>query len=224
MNSGDELERLNGEKKRAGGEILALCIEISKLRKAAANSVKAQLEQVLRELGMKNVRFDIAIEKKSEFGPDGYDRVEFMISPNAGEPLKPLSKIASGGEMSRVMLALKTVLADADQVETFIFDEIDAGVSGRTAQQVAEKLSLLGSKHQLLCITHLPQIASMADTHFLIEKHTQDGKTSTGITPLNRDAAVMELARLIGGAKITDATLKAAREMKDMAVELKGRG
>jgi DNA repair protein RecN (Recombination protein N) len=147
-----------------------------------------------------------------------------MISPNPGEPNKPLRKIASGGEMSRLMLAIKTVMATADKISTVIFDEVDTGVSGRTAQQVAEKLMAVSRTRQILCITHLPQIAAMADTHFLIQKLVQEGgntRTVTSVTPLSQDGAISELARLTGGAQITQATLDAAREMKAQADELK---
>ena len=136
-----------------------------------------------------------------------------MISANAGEGLKPLSKIASGGEMSRVMLALKTVLVDADDIGTFIFDEIDTGVSGRTARKVGEKMRFLGKKRQILCITHLPQIAAMADSHFLIEKESNGAETTTKVTPLSEEGSVGEVARLMGGSDVTETTLAAAREL-----------
>jgi DNA repair protein RecN (Recombination protein N) len=170
---------------------------------------------------MKNARFKIDIQPKPAFGPDGNDKVEFMISPNLGEPMKPLARIASGGEMSRMMLAVKTVLADADSIGTLIFDEIDAGVSGRTAQQVAEKLNAIARGKQLLCITHLPQIAAMADTHFLIEKTTEGEATTTSVHALSKDEIIGELARLTGGAQITAATRRAAEEMKEQAEGLK---
>ena len=157
---------------------------------------------------MKHARFHIQIEEKADWGADGKDKVEFLISANAGEPLKPLAKIASGGEMSRVMLALKTVLVDADEIGTFIFDEIDTGVSGRTARRVGEKMRFLGGKRQLLCITHLPQIAAMADNHFLIEKESDAGETVTRVTALDEEGAVREVARLMND--VTETTLAAA--------------
>jgi len=220
-NSQDKLKDLASEKKKFGQAIASLCEKISEIRKSAGVRIQRQIEEALRDLGMKSVRFEILIERKKEFNENGFDRVEFLISPNPGEPLRPLAKIASGGEMSRVMLALKTVLAEADQIETFIFDEIDTGVSGRTAQQVAEKLAFLGRSHQILCITHLPQIASMSDRHFLIEKKTEEEHTFTTVKELDQENSAMELSRLIGGAKITDATRKAASEMKQMAMQLK---
>jgi len=175
---------------------------------------------VLQDLGMQNAKFNIDVTRKTAFGPDGNDQVEFQISPNPGEPLKSLKRIASGGEMSRVMLAIKTVLADADRIGTVIFDEVDAGVSGRTAQQVAQKLRGISRTRQILCITHLPQIAAMADTHFRIEKKPQGQRTVTSVLALEFEQMIAELARLIGGAEITSATYGAAMEMKQQALTL----
>ena len=140
---------------------------------------------------------------------------------NPGEPLRPLSEVASGGELSRIMLAIKSVLADKDETETLIFDAIDVGISGRTAQKVSEKMRLIGKKHQVICITHLAQIAAMADTHFAIEKRTEEGRTSTSIYRLDEESSVRELARILGGAEITDTVLENAREMKMLAGRLK---
>jgi DNA repair protein RecN (Recombination protein N) len=198
--------------------MMAISSAISEKRKAQAAAIQSDIAAVLAQLGMKNAKFEILVERRSEFSANGFDKIEFLISPNLGEPLKPLAKIASGGEMSRVMLALKTVMAGADSIETFIFDEIDQGVSGRTAQMVAEKLSMLSSSHQIFCITHLPQIAAMARSHYLIEKRSDDKKTTTAVTELDKGSMIKELARLIGGARITEATLKAAAEMKQMAL------
>ena len=140
-----------------------------------------------------------------------------MISTNPGEPVKPLSKVASGGELSRIMLAIKTVMADADEIESLIFDEIDSGISGRTAQMVAQKMSILAKNHQIICITHLPQIAAMADEHYLIHKTVENNATHTNICKLNYEASVQELARMLGGVEITDAVVKNAQEMKELA-------
>jgi DNA repair protein RecN (Recombination protein N) len=145
------------------------------------------------------------------------DNVSFKISANPGEPPKSLIKVASGGEMSRIMLAIKTVIADIDKMPTLIFDEIDTGISGRTAQSVAEKMSLISRKHQLLCVTHLPQIAAMADTHFRIEKITDEEKTSTTVHKLSVDEQFEELSRMLGGAKVTDITREHAKEMIKLA-------
>ena len=144
-----------------------------------------------------------------------------LKSTNPGEPVKELSKVVSGGELSRIMLAIKTLLADKDCTETLIFDEIDTGISGRTAQKVAEKMALIGEKHQVLCITHLPQIASQASSHYVIEKQVKNSETVTEIFRLNEEQSVEELARMLGGAEITNAVLQNAREMKDLARQQK---
>ena len=151
---------------------------------------------------------------------DGIDDVEFLISTNTGEVPKPLAKIASGGELSRIMLALKTVLADKDSVGTLIFDEIDTGISGRTAQKVSEKLKQLSGKRQVICITHLPQIAAMADEHFRISKEVRNDRTVTGVDRLDEEASTQELARMLGGVSITENTLKSAKEMKMLAINI----
>ena len=150
--------------------------------------------------------------------------MDFLISTNPGEPLKALGKIASGGELSRVMLAIKTVMADQDAIDTVIFDEIDAGISGRTAQKVSEKLSLIGRSRQVICITHLAQLASMADSHYCIEKYAREGGTQTAIRRLGEDEITEELARILGGAQITDAVRENAQEMKRLAAEYKKTG
>ena len=220
-NSREILARLSEEKKALEKEIGRTCLAMSKIRKDAAAKLAAEIEAVLWDLGMESARFIIDIQTRNEFGPNGFDRVEFMISANKGEELKPLAAIASGGEMSRVMLALKTALAGFDTIETFIFDEIDAGISGRTAQQVAEKLSIIGKEHQILCITHLPQIAAMGDANFLIEKNLVGERTITNVEKLTNDGIITEIARLIGGAEITGTTTKAAKEMRKLAKKTK---
>ena len=173
------------------------------------------------ELNFLEVRFEIAFEEMKEFTANGKDAVEFLISMNPGEMVKPLGEVASGGELSRIMLAIKTVLADKDAIETLIFDEIDVGISGRTAQKVSEKMCVIGRKHQVICITHLAQIAAMADTHFAIEKKVEGGKTKTEITKLSEEQSVQELARILGGAKITDKVIENAVEMKKLALNVK---
>jgi len=220
-NSDAEIARLKNARRKIIVEITAVCDQINAARTVAATTIAQGISDVLKDLGMKNARFFVSITRKTAFGPDGNDQVEFMISPNPGEPEKPLKRIASGGEMSRIMLAIKTILADADHMDTVIFDEVDTGVSGRTAQQVAEKLMGISRCRQILCITHLPQIAAMADTHFLIEKNQQGERTVTRVFPLAEEAMASELARLIGGAQITETTLTAAREMKAQADGLK---
>lgn len=215
------IHKLLQKKEAIKKEIQKLCIQISSIRKEKAKEIQTKIEQQLWDLEMKNARFKIAVERKEEFNSNGWDKVEFLISPNMGEELKPLAKIASGGEMSRIMLAMKTVFSKADSVETFIFDEIDAGVSGRTAQKVAEKMLSISKNHQILCITHLPQIAAMADRHYFIQKMTYNDRTTTKIYELQKEDSINELARLIGGVKITKATYKAAQEIKELANQIK---
>jgi DNA repair protein RecN (Recombination protein N) len=221
INSEQEIKRLQAVKRQLTGQITDVCAKMTAIRKACAQGIQKSITAILHDLGMANAQFDIQIAQKAAFTPDGNDKAEFLISPNPGEPLKPLNRIASGGEMSRVMLAVKSVLAEADKIGCVIFDEVDAGVSGRTAQQVAEKLMGIGRGRQILCITHLPQIAAMADTHFLIQKETDGERTVTSVLPLEPQAMTQELARLIGGAEITQATIKAAGEMKELADKLK---
>lgn len=161
--------------------------------------------------------FTIRFDRSSHYSANGYDAIEFMISTNPGEAVRPLAKVVSGGELSRIMLAIKTLLADKDRTETLIFDEIDTGISGRTAQKVSEKMAKLASARQVIAITHLAQIASMADTHFLIEKQVEEGITRTHVRKLKEQEITGELARILGGAKITDTVLKSAEEMKRLA-------
>lgn len=216
-NSEEMVQKLNQNKKKAEKELMQIAEQISSIRIKKAKEIQKEIEKQLQDLEMKQGRFSILIEDKKEISHNGKDKVEFLISANAGEELKPLAKIASGGEMSRVMLALKTVLATADNIETFIFDEIDTGVSGRTAQKVAEKMAFIAKTHQIICITHLPQIAAMADHHILIEKNIEQQKTITTVTALDDKKSVCEIARLIGGVTITEATQKAAKELKEQA-------
>ena len=176
-----------------------------------------KIKKGLIDLNFLDVEFDMEFEKMDHFTAGGYDEVQFIISTNPGQPMRPLKDVASGGELSRIMLAIKTVLADSDDIPTLIFDEIDTGISGRTAQKVSEKLAYIAGSHQVICITHLPQIAAMADSHFEIAKSASQGSTATTIRLLGREASVQELARLLGGAKITDAVLKNACEMKELA-------
>ncbi len=195
------------------------CMTLSELRKKAGKVMEQQIVEALKDLNFLDVRFEIQFRPLDSFAATGMDEAEFMISTNPGEPIKPLRQIASGGEMSRIMLALKSVLADSDDVETLIFDEIDTGISGRTAQKVAEKLHQIARKHQVICISHLPQIVSMADTHFVIEKYTDGEETITSVNKLNEEESVVELARLLGGTEITEMTLASAKEMKKMALK-----
>ena len=195
--------------------------ELTRCRKDWASMLEEKIIQSLQDLNFLNVEFHISFREKESYTTQGKDSITFMISTNPGEPVLPLQQVVSGGELSRIMLAIKTLLADKDQTETLIFDEIDTGISGRTAQKVAEKMKVIGENHQVLCITHLPQIASQADYHYLIEKNVENMETSTRIRRLSYDDSVEELARMLGGAKITDAVLQNAAEMKDLAQQQK---
>ena len=198
------------------------CKKAHEIRTAAAKVLEQRMQKELSELNFLDVRFGIRVDAGEKPGADGWDDVEFLISTNPGEAMKPLGKIASGGELSRVMLAIKTVLADQDSIDTVIFDEIDTGISGRTAQRVSEKLALIGRSRQVICITHLAQLAAMADSHYCIEKQAVSGETRTRIRKLSEEEVPMELARILGGAEITDAVLDNAREMKRLAMQYKG--
>ncbi len=191
--------------------------EVSEIRHDAAETFVAEIRKALTDLNFLDVRLTMEFERLDHYTANGWDDARFYISTNPGEPVRPLDAIASGGELSRIMLAIKTVLAGNDDIETLIFDEIDAGISGRTAQMVAEKIHETARDHQVLCITHLPQIAAMADRHFLIEKMSDLSTTISQIRPLSREESIAELARMLGGAEITDAVFENAREMKDLA-------
>ncbi len=190
---------------------------VSKIRKEAADELSVKIKEALVDLNFINVQFGMEINTINHFTKNGVDDMEFIISTNPGEDMKPLGKVASGGELSRIMLAIKTVLSDKDETDTLIFDEIDVGISGRTAQMVSEKMSVIGKKHQVLCITHLPQIAAMADSHFVIEKKSDNVRTTTNIRRLNDDEIIDELARILGGAQITQTVIDSAKEMKYLA-------
>lgn len=194
---------------------------LTKLRKESAVILKEVIREGLLDLNFLDVKFDICFEELENYTGNGLDDVEFKISMNPGEQVRPLGEVASGGELSRIMLAIKTVMAEKDQIETLIFDEIDVGISGRTAQKVSEKMAVIGKSHQVICITHLAQIAAMADAHFLIQKGVYDGKTKTSIGILNRQEEIKELARILGGAEITDTVMQSAAEMKELAMRTK---
>ncbi len=191
--------------------------KLTAIRKKAADELSAKVRASLSELNFLNSEFTVEFRELEEPGETGAEEAEFMISANPGEPLRPLAKIASGGELSRVMLALKTASSGKDEIETVFFDEIDAGISGRTAQKVAEKLATIAQTKQVICITHLPQIAAMADCHFEISKSAENGKTRTTLQKLTEDEVPRELARMLGGAEITDSVMANAREMRELA-------
>ena len=205
------------EYQQACQQLEKLCGALSEKRQQAAAELTRQIGGGLKDLNFLDVAFSMEFRRLDHFTALGYDEAEFMISTNPGEPGRPLGMVASGGELSRIMLAIKTVLADSDAVPTLIFDEIDTGISGRTAQKVSEKLAIISRSHQVICITHLPQIASMADCHYEIAKSADGKKTTTRIRALDGEAMVEELARLLGGAEITDAVRQNAREMKELA-------
>ena len=215
-------DRLKKDYEECFCKVNVLCEKISKVRKKGAESLQEKLKDALIDLNFLDVRFEIDIESSDDkITSKGYDEAQFMISTNPGEALRALDQIASGGELSRIMLALKTVVADRDDISTLIFDEIDAGISGRTAWKVSQKLGELSANHQIICITHLPQIAAMADTHYMIEKGLDGGRTVTSIYALSEKLSEKELGRLLGGDELTEATLLNAREMKQMALEKK---
>ena len=203
-------------------ELDAFSKKLTLLRRESAGRLCKLTRDALESLNFLNVNFDIEVNSDREYSANGTDRAEFLISTNPGEAVRPLADIASGGELSRIMLAIKSVLADKDSINTLVFDEIDAGISGRTAQMVSEKLAYISRNHQVICITHLAQIASMADAHYLIEKHqTEDGRTKTLISLLDEKKSEGELARILGGAKITDLVITSAAEMKKLAKQWK---
>jgi DNA repair protein RecN (Recombination protein N) len=221
VNFDERLSVLKKDLQKKHNTALKLAEELSDLRKKAAEELSEKIQKSLLELNFKDVRFDVHFEKNANISANGIDSVYFMIATNPGEDLKPLAKIASGGELSRIMLAIRTVTASKENIHTMIFDEIDAGISGRTAQLVAQKLSKLAADGQIICITHLPQIASMADAHYMIEKTVKENVTSTDIFRINEEQTIEELARLLGGSSLTEAVYANAKEMRKFALEYK---
>ena len=208
----DHLERLKSKLKKAEKTAWDIALDLRKNRKTGAEALASRILDELAQLDMPRVQFSCEFTEL-DLSPNGIDSVAFYMSANAGEALKPMSKVASGGELARIMLAMKNVLAEQDQVATLIFDEVDTGVSGRAAQKVAEKLRSVAKSKQVLCVTHLPQLAALADTHLLIAKEERAGRTYTTVEPLDLEGRKRELARIIGGANITETTLKSAEEM-----------
>lgn len=211
------LAKLEKQYKESEQLLLKNAEKMSEIRKRFAQRLSEVIQEELKDLNFLETRFAIRVEQSAAPGANGFDEVCFLISLNPGSPMRPLADVASGGELSRIMLALKTVLAEKDEMPSLIFDEIDVGISGRTAQKVSEKMAVIARNHQVLCITHLAQIASMADSHFLIEKTVQNARTVTCIRPLKKEESVEELARILGGAQITELTMQSAREMKELA-------
>ena len=202
-------------------QLLENAEKISRIREKYAEGLAVSIQDGMIDMNFLDVQFEIQFQKLEEPQADGIDEVCFLISTNPGEPVRPLGEVASGGELSRIMLAIKTVLAEKDEMGTLIFDEIDVGISGRTAQKVSEKMAVIARHHQVICITHLAQIAAMADHHFGIEKYVQNQNTFTSIQELSEEETVRELARILGGARITRTVLENAREMKELAIRTK---
>ena len=220
----DTLARLEKDLKKAQKEAARRGEVLSQARREAAGALQARVQEELRQLDMPKVQFQTEFTPKGgEAGMDetGLDEVQFLMSANLGEALKPIQKVASGGELARIMLALKNVLAEGDQIGTLVFDEVDTGVSGRAAQKVAEKMAQVARGKQVLCVTHLPQIAAMADTHFSVQKGEREGRTYTRLERLDRSQRREELARLIGGASITPSLLESAEELLRQAEQQK---
>ena len=215
------LKTLEQQLSKKEAELSAVSEEVSKIRQKSAAKLVKEIIAALKDLNFLDVKFDMSFDRLPDYTANGIDAPEFLISTNPGEPLKPLGKVASGGELSRIMLGIKTIMAENDHIESLIFDEIDSGISGRTAQMVSEKMNELGRNHQIICITHLPQIAAMADAHFLIEKSVENKSTVSKIYRLDESQSIAELARMLGGAKITDTVMESAREMKALAAEKK---
>ncbi|RHD15193.1 DNA repair protein RecN [Eubacterium ventriosum] len=216
-NMTDEMESVKNQISELEGTLNNLCTKLSEQRKKAAKELEVLVKQALVDLNFIAVEFEIHITRKESIGENGFDNVEFMISTNPGESVKPLVKVASGGELSRIMLAIKSILAKEDDIDTLIFDEIDTGISGQTAMKVAEKMAKISRNHQVICISHLSQIAAMADSHYLIKKTADENSTTTSIKKLTRQQSIEELVRINGGSGITEAGLIHATEMKDMA-------
>ena len=213
---------LETQRDRKYKEVISCCEKLSKCRKQNAVVLQEKLKTALQELNFLSVELEVSvISNQDALTADGYDDVDFLISLNPGEPMKSISKVASGGELSRIMLALKSVMADKEDIGTLIFDEIDAGISGKTAWKVSEKMAVLGKEHQLICITHLPQIAAMADSHFMIEKSAKEGRSVTDIFELKEDKVIEEIARLLSGTEVTETVISNAIELKELAVKTK---
>ena len=221
--SDERVEERRAALKRVDAELKTACEALTQSRRALADGLSRAVMEQLGDLGMAKTRFEIRIEPEPKPGATGADRVEFLISPNPGEPLKPMSAIASGGELSRIMLALKAISMDAGGVDSMVFDEIDTGVSGRMAQVVGEKMCRIARSHQVLCVTHLPQIAALGDVHFVVEKRTDGERTQTSVHRLNDEGRVRELSRLVGGAEDSESSLSHARHMLSDAAGVRQR-
>ena len=221
INSDEYITKLKDRINELIDEMNQVCQLLHDKRVGIAEHLQSLIMSEMTDLNFNNVQFLIEVRKNDTFSSNGYDSVEFLISLNSGEDVKPLKNIASGGEISRIMLAIKSVIADRDITGTMIFDEIDTGISSRTAQCVAEKMHNISKSHQIICITHLPQIAAMADTHFYVYKEVSDNKTITCMRELDEESQINELARFLGGSKITENVMENAKEMKQLANDYK---
>lgn len=221
INSDEYITKLKDRINELIDEMNQVCQSLHDKRVGMAEHLQSLIMSEMTDLNFNNVQFLIEVRKNDTFSSNGYDSVEFLISLNSGEDVKPLKNIASGGEISRIMLAIKSVIADRDITGTMIFDEIDTGISSRTAQYVAEKMHNISKSHQIICITHLPQIAAMADTHFYVYKEVSDNKTITCMRELDEESQINELARFLGGSKITENVMENAKEMKQLANDYK---
>ncbi len=211
------MEKLKASLAEEERRLNTLCEKLSLIRRTKSVELTAKIKEALVSLNFLDVKFEMTFRQTETYSQNGFDDAEFIISTNPGEALKPLSRVASGGELSRIMLGIKSVLADKDEIETLIFDEIDVGISGRTAQKVSEQLSLIANQHQIICITHLAQIAAMADAHYVIEKQSDGNSTQTMIRELYERDQIDEIARILGGAAITERVIENAKEMKELA-------
>lgn len=215
------MQKIEAEYQNQVVQLEKSCQALSEERQRQAEQLCSVIRESLADMNFNAVRFEMKFNKSSSYSANGYDDACFYISTNIGEEMRPLQDVASGGELSRIMLAMKSCLANQDDTPTLVFDEIDVGISGRTAQKVAEKMSILSRHHQVICITHLSQIAAMADAHYLIEKSVENEKTISNIRLLSKEEEIEELARLIGGAKITETTIQTVTEMKGLAEQAK---
>lgn len=221
LNCEEEIKQIKNKIQNCEMELYSLCQDLTEKRTCISGKFEREITKELSEVNMPNVKFQVKIEKLDHFTQNGLDKIEFLISTNINEPLKSLTKIVSGGEMSRIMLAFKSILAEIDKIPTIIFDEIDTGISGRTAQVVGEKIANIAFSRQVICITHLPQIAALADSHYLIHKRTTDKESNTEITRLDYDERIEELSRLLGGVSLTETTKQHAKEMIEMSKKLR---
>ena len=212
-NAGERREDMENELQELCERAKVLTDKLSAARRCAADGLRKSVTETLAFLDMPRVRFDVSVKQSRDFNANGKDEVEFLIATNVGEPLLPMHKIASGGELARIMLSLKNVLNESDGIQTVVFDEIDTGISGKTSRKVGIKLKEIGRASQVVCVTHSAQIASLADGHLYISKKEVDGRVETGLRALDCDERVAEIARILGGIEVTDTQREAAREM-----------